>query len=79
MEESKEPKYVSMRVPKAEYDKLRRVREELQQNPDYSWVGSLALGAFVGLVAGLPIISKHYIKFNLFINHVNSIYLLSKL
>ena len=55
MEESKEPKYVSMRVPKAEYDKLRRVREELQQNPDYSWVGSLALGAFVGLVAGLAI------------------------
>jgi len=50
MEESEEPKYVSMRVPKTEYDKLRKAREELQQNPDYSWVGSLALGAFVGLI-----------------------------
>ncbi len=50
-----DPKYVSMRVPKAEYDKLRKVREEMQRNPDYSWVSSLALGAFVGLVAGLAI------------------------
>lgn len=50
-----DPKYVSMRVPKAEYDKLRKVREEMQHNPDYSWVSSLALGAFVGLVAGLAI------------------------
>ena len=55
MDEGKEPKYVSMRVPKTEYDKLRKAREELQHNPDYSWVGSLALGAFVGLVAGLAI------------------------
>ncbi len=55
MKKSDEPKYVSMRVPKTEYDKLRNVREELQQNPDYSWVGSLALGAFVGLVAGLAL------------------------
>jgi len=55
MEESDKPKYVSMRVPKTEYDKLRNARKELQQNPDYSWVGSLALGAFVGLVAGLAI------------------------
>jgi len=37
------------------YDKLRKAREELQHNPNYSWVGSLALGAFVGLVAGLAI------------------------
>lgn len=50
-----DPKYVSMRVPKTEYDKLRKAREELQHNPDYSWVGSLALGAFVGLVAGIAI------------------------
>jgi len=55
MEESDKPKYVSMRVPKTEYDKLRKAREELQHNPNYSWVGSLALGAFVGLVAGLAI------------------------
>lgn len=55
MEESEQPKYVSMRVPKTEYDKLRNARKELQQHPDYSWVGSLALGAFVGLVAGLAI------------------------
>ena len=55
MKEPDKPKYVSMRVPKASYDKLRKVREEMQQKPDYSWVGSLALGAFVGLVAGLAI------------------------
>lgn len=55
MGKSEEPKYVSMRVPKTEYDKLRKAREELQQNPDYSWVSSLALGAFVGLIAGLAI------------------------
>ena len=55
MKEPEEPKYVSMRVPKSEYDKLRNARKELQLNPDYSWVGSLALGAFVGLVAGLAI------------------------
>jgi len=53
--EGNDPKYVSMRVPKTEYDKLRNARETLQKNPDYSWVGSLALGAFVGLVAGLAI------------------------
>jgi len=50
-----EPKYVSMRIPKTEYDKLRNARAELKKNPEYSWVGSLALGAFVGLIAGLAI------------------------
>ena len=54
MKKSK-PKYVSMRIPKTEYDKLRKAREEMQHKPEYSWVGSLALGAFVGLVAGLAI------------------------
>ena len=55
MDESDRPKYVSMRIPKTEYDKLRNARTELKQNPDYSWVGSLALGAFVGLIAGIAI------------------------
>ena len=44
-------KYVNMRVPKAEYDKLKQVREQLKKNPEYSWVESLALGAFIGLLA----------------------------
>ena len=55
MDESDRPKYVSMRIPKTEYDKLRNARAKLKQNPDYSWVGSLALGAFVGLIAGIAI------------------------
>ena len=41
-----------MRVPKAEYEKLKEVRDKLKTNPDYSWVESLALGAFIGLLAG---------------------------
>ncbi|GEM_PF-5047929 len=53
MEMPSDPKYVSLRVPKVEYDKLKQVREQLKQNPDYSWVEGLALGAFVGLMAGI--------------------------
>ena len=48
-----DPKYVSLRVPKSEYDKLKKLRAKMEDRPDYSWVGSLALGAFVGLAAGL--------------------------
>ena len=44
-----------MRVPKTEYNKLRQARETLKQYPEYSWVENLALGAFIGLVAGLAI------------------------
>lgn len=50
-----EPKYVSLRVPKSEYDKLKDLRGRMEKKPDYSWVGSLALGAFVGLAAGLAL------------------------
>ncbi len=52
-DEKDDPKYVSLRVPKSEYDKLKRLRAKMEGKPDYSWVGSLALGAFVGLAAGL--------------------------
>ena len=55
MERDKDSKYINMRVPKTEYEKLKKAREKLQHDPDYSWVGSLALGAFVGLVAGVAI------------------------
>jgi len=44
-----------MRVPKSEYDKLKQARETLKQYPEYSWVENLALGAFIGLVAGLAL------------------------
>ena len=54
-EEDDEPKYVSLRVPKTEYDKLKDLRGKMEKKPDYSWVGSLALGAFVGLAAGLAL------------------------
>ena len=53
--EDDEPKYVSLRVPKSEYDKLKDLRESMGKKRDYSWVGSLALGAFVGLAAGLAL------------------------
>lgn len=54
-DEKDDSKYVSMRVPKSEYDKLKRLRAKMEGKPDYSWVGSLALGAFVGLAAGLAL------------------------
>ena len=53
--EEDEPKYVSLRVPKSEYDKLKDLRGCMEKKRDYSWVGSLALGAFVGLAAGLAL------------------------
>lgn len=53
--EEDEPKYVSLRVPKSEYDKLKDLRGSMEKKRDYSWVGSLALGAFVGLAAGLAL------------------------
>lgn len=42
-----------MRVPKTEYEKLKQVRQVLKQKPEYSWVESLALGALIGVVAGI--------------------------
>ena len=48
-------KYISLRMPKAEYEKIKQVRDQLKEDPKYSWVGSLALGAFIGLMAGLVI------------------------
>ena len=48
-------KYISMRVPKREYEKLKVARDELQKKSDYSWVANLALGAFIGIVAGMAI------------------------
>lgn len=55
MAPDEDTKYINMRVPKTEYEKLKKAREKMQDNPDYSWVGSLALGAFIGLVAGVAI------------------------
>ena len=48
-------RYVNVRVPKTEYEKLKKVRSQLSSNPKYSWVESLALGALVGFVAGMVI------------------------
>jgi len=47
------PKYVSMRIPRVEYEKLKQARETLKEYPDYSWVENLALGAFIGLLTGI--------------------------
>ena len=53
--EGDDPKYVSLRIPKSEYEKLKSLRGEMEGKPKYSWVGSLALGAFVGLAVGLAL------------------------
>ena len=45
--------YVNLRVPKTEYDKLKQVRDQLKKIQEYSWVKNLALGALIGLLAGL--------------------------
>ena len=50
-----DPRYVNLRVPKTEYDKLKQVKAHLSSDPKYSWVESLALGALIGLVAGMVI------------------------
>ena len=31
-----DPKYVSLRVPKSEYDKLKKLRAKMENKPDYS-------------------------------------------
>jgi len=49
------PRYINLRVPKPEYDKLKQARVQLTKNSDYSWVESLALGALIGLLAGIVI------------------------
>lgn len=52
---SSDSKYISLRMPKVEYDKIKQVRDQLKEDPKYSWVENLALGAFIGLMAGLVI------------------------
>jgi len=52
---NRDSKYINMRIPKTEYEKLKQARESLKVNPDYSWVESLALGAFIGLLAGYAV------------------------
>jgi len=47
--------YINLRVPRTEYEKLKQLREKMKKSPSYSWVGSLALGAFIGLVVGIVI------------------------
>ncbi len=47
--------YVNVRMPKSEYDRLKQARDELSQQPNYSWVGHVALGVFIGFLIGLAI------------------------
>ena len=47
--------FINMRIPRTEYEKIKEVRDRLKKKSDYSWAGSLALGAFVGLMAGIVI------------------------
>ena len=50
-----DPRYINLRVPKTEYEKIKQVKEQLSSNPKYSWAESLALGAVIGLLAGMVI------------------------
>jgi hypothetical protein len=47
--------YVMMRVPTREYEKIQQAREQLQQSQNYDFVRNLAVGAFVGFLAGWAI------------------------
>jgi len=55
MEESDPDEYINLRVPRSEYDKVKKLRDQMKKNPSYSWAGGLALGAFIGLIAGIVI------------------------
>ena len=48
-------RYINLRVPRTEYEKLKQVKDTLKSDPKYTWVESLALGALIGLVAGMVI------------------------
>lgn len=50
---STDPRYINLRVPRTEYNKLKEVKNQLALDPKYSWAESLALGAVIGLVAGM--------------------------
>ncbi len=50
-----ESRYINLRVPRSEYVKLKEVKDLLKNDPKYSWAESLALGALIGLVAGMVI------------------------
>jgi PHP family Zn ribbon phosphoesterase len=45
-------KYTTITLPKKDYDKLARVKKELEARDDFSWVAALGLGAFIGFIAG---------------------------
>jgi len=40
-------------LPRKEYEKLSKFKEDLERRPDYSWVAGLGLGAFIGFMTGL--------------------------
>lgn len=45
--------FVNVRLPRTEYDKLKKAREMLSKQTNYSWVEHLSLGAFIGLITDL--------------------------
>lgn len=55
MEDRDPEEYINLRVPRSEYEKVKKLREQMKKKPAYSWAGSLALGAFIGLMAGIVI------------------------
>jgi len=53
MPKEKDKDYTTVTLPRSEYEKLVKLRDELMKRPDYSWVGTIGLGAFIGFILGL--------------------------
>jgi len=51
--DEKDKEYTTVTLPRSEYDKLVKLRDELKERPDYSWVGTIGLGAFIGFILGV--------------------------
>jgi len=51
--EAPEKEYTTITLPRQEYERLSRFKEDLEHRPDYSWVAGLGLGAFIGFITGL--------------------------
>jgi hypothetical protein len=52
-------KNTTITLPRKEYDKLCKFKDELGKREEFSWVSALGVGAFVGFVVGLAAIGAN--------------------
>jgi hypothetical protein len=52
---SQDRDYTTVRVPRREYERIVEARERYRQTDNQSYIGQLALGAFLGFLAGVAI------------------------